>query len=308
MPKMLLEKESTVPLLKLHIPVLRKKSFFLEEFVSYMRIQGLTLDTQSFYLSYINRFIQYSWFESIECFDNLLKLKVSYNNLPKRNISNNTIDKYYKAIKKYSLFLLDSELITNKYFLKLQKVKINKSLPKSLSQADIEKINDYILSHYQIDFYRYRNYTIFQTLLNTGIRRNELVHLRKEDIFSQYIKINNGKWNKDRLVYITREFSKLIQDYLKIQTKSKEYVFSDYHWNKLDRDALSQIFTRIRRITWIYLSPHLLRHTYASLCVKKWINLYTLQQQMGHTDLKTTSIYLYLNSKENWEEIQKLSL
>lgn len=283
------------------------KTFMFEEYKSYLRIQGLTLDTQRFYLSYIYRFINFTWFDSIDCFDNLLKLKVWYNNLPNKKISNNTIDKYYKAIKKYSLFLLDGEVIQNKYFNKLQKVKISKSLPKSLSLENIEKINDYILSHYQLNFYKYRNYTIFQTLLNTGIRRNELVHIKKEDVFSQYIKINKWKWNKDRIVYITNDFSKVIQNYLKLQTKSKEYVFCDYHGERLDRDALSKIFTRIKNKTWIYLSPHLLRHTYASLCVKKWINLYTLQQQMGHTDLKTTSIYLYLNSKENWEEMQKLS-
>lgn len=282
--------------------------FLFDEYLSYLKIQWLTLDTQKFYLDYVNRFIVLTKFDNVNCFDSLLKLKVWYNNLTNKGISNNTINKYYLSIVKYSLFLFDNQLIKNKHYLKLQKVKITKSLPNSLSSENIEIINNHLLSNYKIDFYKYRNYTIFQTLLNTGIRRNELVHIKKEDVFNQYIKINNWKWNKDRIVYITKEFSKLITDYLKLQNKNKIYVFCDYLWNKLDRDALSKVFTRIQKQTKIHLSPHLLRHTYASLCVKKWINLYTLQQQLWHTDLKTTSIYLYLNSRENWEEIQKLQI
>jgi integrase/recombinase XerD len=107
------------------------------------------------------------------------------------------------------------------------------------------------------------------------MRRIELVNLKKEDIFNQYIKINNWKWNKDRIIYITKEFSKFIQDYINIQKKNNDYLFCDYQWKQLDRNALSKIFTRIKKKTNIYLSPHLVRHTYASLCVKKWINLYT---------------------------------
>lgn len=282
------------------------ESFLFSEFKSYLRIQWLTTDTQKFYLEYIYRFIKYAVFESISDFENILKLKVWYNKLVNKWITNNTINKYYLSIVKYSYFLLDNELITNKCYTKLQKVKITKSLPKQLTKENIEIINEYLLKSYKIDFYKYRNYTIFQTLLNTWMRRIEIVNLKKEDVFNQYIKINNWKWNKDRIIYITKEFSKFIQDYIKIQNKNKVYLFCDYQWKQLDRNALSKIFTRIRKKTNIYLSPHLLRHTYASLCVKKWINLYTLQQQLWHTDLKTTSIYLYLNSKENWEEMQKL--
>lgn len=284
------------------------KSFLFDEYKSYLKIQWLTIDTQKFYLDYINRFIEYSKFDNISCFDSLLKLKVWYNNLPNKWISNNTINKYYLSIVKYSNFLLDNQLIKNKHYLKLQKVKITKSLPNSLSSENIEIINNHLLKSYKIDFYKYRNYTIFQTFLNTWIRRNELASLKKEDVFNQYIKINNWKWNKDRIVYITKEFSKLLNDYLIIQSKNKEFVFCDYKWSKLDRDAISKIFTRIQNQTKIHLSPHLFRHTYASLCVRKWINLYTLQQQLWHTDLRTTSIYLYLNSRENWEEIQKLNM
>jgi site-specific recombinase XerD len=87
-----------------------------------------------------------------------------------------------------------------------------------------------------------------------------------------------------------------------------EYVFCDNWWNQMSRNAVSCVFHRLEKAVGLKVHPHLLRHTYASICVKRGINLYTLQQQMGHTSLKTTSIYLYLNSKENFEEMQKLRI
>jgi hypothetical protein len=97
------------------------ESFLFSEYKSFLRIQGLTLDTQKFYLEYIYRFIKYSKFESISDFDSILKLKVGYNNLANKWITNNTINKYYLSIVKYSYFLLDNELIQKNVILNYKK-------------------------------------------------------------------------------------------------------------------------------------------------------------------------------------------
>jgi site-specific recombinase XerD len=149
---------------------------------------------------------------------------------------------------------------------------------------------------------------MFNTILNTWLRRNEISNLKIENIFNQYITVKSGKWNKDRIVYISKSFSKQLQDYIEIQNKNTEYLFCDSSWIPITNDGINRLFKSIQQWSWIKVYPHLLRHTYASLCVKRGINIYTLQQQLWHTDLKTTSIYLYMNSNESWEEMQKLSI
>lgn len=283
-------------------------NFFFNEYRIFLKTQWLTIWTIWFYIKYIHRFINYSKFEKIDNFKNFLKVKFSYNKLFDRNLKNSTLDKFRKSLIKYYSFLIDIEIVEKNYAKKLTKVKIPKQLPSSLTENEIYTIKNYILKNYKIDFFKYRTYMIFNTILNTGIRRSEVTNLKRENITDKYIKIINWKWQKDRIIYITKDFSKQLKDYLEIQNKNLEYVFCSFKWTKLYLNSINRIFKNIKINTKINIYPHLIRHTYASLCVKKWINIYTLQQQMWHTDLKTTSIYLYLNSKENWEEIQKLNL
>ena len=282
------------------------ETFLLDDYRIFLKVQGLTQETILFYLKYILRFIKYSKLYKLDTFNNYLKIKISYNKLFDRELKNNTLDKFRKWLIKYYSFLVENEIVEKNYWKQLTKVKQTKSLPNSLSEDEVEIINNHILKNYKIDFYRYRSYMLFNTILNTWLRRNELTRLKKENITTQYIKIENWKGQKDRIIYIPKSFSKQLSDYLEIQNKNNIYVFCNAWWKQLTNDWVNRIFKSLKNWTGIKVYPHLVRHTYASFCVKKGINIYTLQQQMGHTDLKTTSIYLYLNSKENWEEIQKL--
>jgi len=291
----------------IHIDVSVARKFLLDDYRIFLKIQWLTQETILFYIKYIYRFINYSKLDDVNDFQNNLKIKVSYNKLFDRELKNSTLDKFRKTLIKYYLFLIDNNIVTTNYARTFTKVKIPRSLPHSLSENEVEIINQYILQNYTIDFYRYRSYMLFNCVLNTGLRRNELTRLKRENITQKYIKVQNGKGQKDRLVYISKNFYNQLVDYLDIQVKNDEYVFCNSSWNKLTNDAINRIFRSIGKWAWVNVYPHLVRHTYASTCVKRGVNIYTLQQQMWHTDLKTTSIYLYLNSRESWEEIQKIN-
>ena len=284
------------------------KTFLIDDYKTFLKMQWLSSDTVEFYIDYLQRFITYSKLECINDFNNSLKIKMCYNRLFNKELKNSTFDKFRKAIIKYYYFLIDIEVCTSNYWNNLTKTKIQKNLPSSLSEEEINKILDCILwDSFQNEFVKNRAYMMFNTLLYTWIRKRELIHLKKKNITPKSIKIENWKWQKDRIIYISKIFSKLLQDYVELQNKNNEYVFCNFNGTKLSEWAIDRVFWIITKKTWIRVYPHLLRHTYASICVKKWINIYTLQQQMWHTDLKTTSIYLYLNSKENWEEMQKLN-
>lgn len=283
--------------------------FYLQDYLSHLRIQWLTQDTINYYIQFIYRFIRKADFTTYKDFDNFLKVKFWYFNLADGKIWNNTLYKQYKCIKKYCDFLKDNELISSIHITKIPKVRTTTPLPKSLSEEDILKIREQVLKmNIHSWFLQMRNYMILETLLYTGMRRIELTQLKRSGIFDTHILIEQWKGQKDRIIYIPKSFSKQLKDWLEIQTKNMEYVFCDTSWNPISRNAVSCVFHRLEKAAWFKVHPHLLRHTYASMCVKKGINLYTLQQQMGHTSLKTTSIYLYLNSKENHEEMQKLRI
>lgn len=286
------------------------KAFYYEEYYAYLRIQGLTPDTREYYTRMVHQFVRFSSFTSYLDFSNFVKLKMAYYNLMGKNLSNNTIYKHYKCIKKYSDFLKSNELIEKIHITQIPKIKTTNPLPKSMTEEDVQKVREFMLRPglNQSKFVQTRNYIIIETFIHTGIRRAELTRLKKSWIFETHILIEQWKGQKDRIIYIPKKFSQQLRDFLKIQNKSDEYVFCDIKGKGLSVSAISCLFQRIEDNLKIKATPHLMRHTYASLCIKKWVNLYTLQQQMGHTSLKTTSIYLYLNSKENFEEMQKLRI
>jgi len=281
-------------------------NFLLDEYRLFLKVQWLSIDTIAYYINYIYLFIKYSKLKELNDFNNKLKIKISYNKLFDTSFKESTLIKYRKTIIKYYTFLINEELVDSNYWKTIQSIKPQKSLPKSLDEKYIPTITKYIINNFKKDFYKYRALTIFNTFINTWVRRTELINIKKCNISPQYIKIESWKWNKDRLIYISKEYYKSIKDYLELIENNSQYLFSEPNWKQMSKTWVNKIFAKIKKWLQIDIYPHLLRHTYASLCVKKWINLYTLQQQMWHSDLKTTSIYLYLNSRESWEEIQKL--
>lgn len=294
---------------RLHVSEEFAHLFYFEEYFAHLRIQGLSIHTISFYMETIERFIRYSEFQSHKDFDSFMKIKFACYNITKRNITNNSVSKYHKCIKKYCDFLKENELVEKVYINQIQRVRVMHPMPKSMSEEDIQKMREYVMQmNPENPFLQMRNYILIETFLYTGIRRSEAVKLKKLNVHDTHILIEQGKGAKDRIIYVPRYFSKQLQDWIDIQKRNVEYVFCDRSGSQLSGNAIGCIFKRIEKHLGFRVHPHLLRHTYASICIKRGINLYTLQQQMGHTSLKTTSIYLYLNSKENMEEMQKLKI
>ena len=113
------------------------QAFHLEDFITHMRVQGLTRDSQLYYLRYIHHFIVISSFTECGNFDNFIKVKFAYYNLFNRGIGNNTIYKYYKCIKKYCDFLKENGLVEAIHITQIQRVKTTNPLPKAIQEEDL---------------------------------------------------------------------------------------------------------------------------------------------------------------------------
>ncbi|MCK5169894.1 MAG: tyrosine-type recombinase/integrase [Bacteroidales bacterium] len=138
---------------------------------------------------------------------------------------------------------------------------------------------------------------ILNLMYSTGIRRNELLSLKVEDVDSSrmLIKVRQGKGKKDRQVVLHTKVLKLLRDYYSYY-RPKVYLFEGHKQgepysassvNKLiKRNAINLGITKI-------VSAHTLRHCFATHMLEKGVNLKIIQQLMGHSSLKTTSRYLH---------------
>lgn len=144
------------------------QSFLLEEYISHLRIQGLSLYTIESYNDFLVRFIRFSDFQDYHAFDSILKLKYAYYALTKRKIMNSSLLKYYKIIKKYSEFLKDNELIEKVHINQIPRVRVSASLPKSLGEKEVGEIRKCVMTvKAQSPFLQMRNTMIIETFLYT---------------------------------------------------------------------------------------------------------------------------------------------
>jgi integrase/recombinase XerD len=185
----------------------------------------------------------------------------------------------------------------------IESPKIGRKLPDTLSEKDINSLISSIdLSHPQGE----RNRTIIETLYSCGLRVSELINLKISDLFFDegFIKVV-GKGNKERFVPIHNTAKKYITFYItKLRTQvapKKDFedtLFLNRRGNALTRQM---IFTIIRQLAEKInldkkISPHTLRHSFATHLIKNGADLRAIQQMLGHESITTTEVYVHLDN------------
>lgn len=184
----------------------------------------------------------------------------------------------------------------------LEKPRLGKYLPEVLSVEEIDAMIGAIdLSTPE----GVRNRAIIETLYGCGLRASELVNLRFSDVYfdKMYI-IVEGKGEKQRLVPMSevsveriREYLEEVRSRLEIKPGEENILFLNRRGSRLTRQM---IFTIIRRLAAAAdirktISPHTLRHSFATHLLEGGANLRAIQQMLGHESIATTEIYLHLN-------------
>ena len=142
-----------------------------------------------------------------------------------------------------------------------------------------------------------RNKAIISLMLHCGIRLSEITDLKPGSInlTKGKLRIESGKGNKDRDLAIPDYLIDLLDSWRKIKPKSS-YFFPTLQGNKLSPRYIQQMVKRYSEKAGIIknISPHTLRHTYATQCYKHTKDIETLRRILGHTDISTTTIYITL--------------
>ena len=184
----------------------------------------------------------------------------------------------------------------------LETPKIGTKLPDTLSQDEIDAlINAIDLSHPQGE----RNRTIFETIYSCGLRVSEAITLKNSDLFFEegFIRVL-GKGNKERYVpihenaqrYITR-YQKAIRSHILPQKGFEDTLFLNRRGKGLSRQMIFMILKDLALKIDLKkkISPHTLRHSFATHLLQNGADLRAIQQMLGHESITTTEVYVHVD-------------
>jgi site-specific recombinase XerD len=200
--------------------------------------------------------------------------------LREKGYTRGTVREYYHAIKPYLAYLEIPFKV---------RIKTERRLPRYHSREDLNRILDVI--DQRGDNWRelrIRDRLIFRTLAMSGLRRSELLALRARDVKEGYLFVSRGKGDKDRVAPVPRKISLEIMDY--IRDHGLEPSARIFPVGRSRLDDLVKGYALKAGID--DLTPHSLRHYFATRLLELGADLRSLQELLAHSDISTTAIYL----------------
>ena len=285
-----------------------KKDHLLRSFLDSLYIEkGLSKNTVSSYKNDISSF--FSWCDK-EQLDRLkitdLNLNKYISNLFSIGLKSSSINRKISSIKHFYLFLLKKKIIENSPADEITSPKQEKYLPTSMSEDEVECLLRSPKSSIKIER---RDKAMIEILYATGMRISELVNLKLTHIdFNRSVLKVFGKGSKERLVPYGEKAAEALRIYLEDRKKldSKD-VFLSNRGTRITRGAFWQrikIYIKRENLK-SSISPHTLRHAFATHLLNRGADLRSVQILLGHSDLSTTQIYTHIAKKRLGEILKK---
>ena len=217
--------------------------------------------------------------------------------LYEKKYSTKTISRKVSSLKSYFKYLESEGIIKDNFMRLISNPKLEKTLPNYLNYDDLEKLLNYpdISNKYGL-----RDALILEMLYSTGVRVSELANIRLNDIdFNDRKILILGKGNKERYVYYGSKCERLLNDYLKIDHRNSPYLLIGKKSNRLNEREIRSIVTSAAKKAGIniHVSPHTLRHTYATHMLNDGADLKSVGDLLGHESLSTTQIYTHVSNE-----------
>lgn len=284
-----------------------KKDHFIRSFLDSLYIEkGLSQNTVSSYKNDITSFV--AWLNK-KNIDELKATPIDINNyisyLFNNGLKSSSINRKISSIKHFYLFLLKKKIIKKSPADEIVMPKQEKYLPVSMSEDEVEKLLNSPNLEKSIER---RDKAMIEILYATGMRISELVNLKITDLDSNrsVLKVF-GKGSKERLVPYGEKAADALNIYLKERNNSKcKEIFLSNRGTKITRGAFwkrIKIYI-IRENLKPTISPHTLRHAFATHLLNRGADLRSVQILLGHSDLSTTQIYTHI-AKQRLGEILK---
>jgi len=217
---------------------------------------------------------------------------------------------YLTVFNNFYTYLIKENIIKINPCETIKMPKLEKKLPVFLSIEEVEKI----LNIKTNTAYEKRNKAMLEMLHATGMRISELVNLTMSNLYLEdnMVKVF-GKGSKERIIPINDYAKEYLIDYIQygrgelLGTKNSEYVFISSRHSKITRQAFFKILKRLCEEAGINknISPHILRHSFATHLLHNGADLRIVQELLGHSDISTTQIYTHLSNEKLESEYEK---
>ncbi len=198
-----------------------------------------------------------------------------------------TLNRKLSAVNAFFDFCHRSRFVGETTRLKL--AKLPKSLPKFLSHDHIAAALGTIEKQ---EWKGLRDYALILFLYATGLRISECLQLRREDLEGNWLHVRHGKGEKERLVPVAAEAIAALEAYLDAVPFEREAVWLNYRGTPLSRISAFKITQK-----YLGVSPHVLRHSYATALILGGADLRVVQELLGHASLLTTQIYTHIQKQ-----------
>jgi len=232
--------------------------------------------------------------------DNDIKDYLKYlkdNKHNERSIARNT-----STLRSFYKFLIISKYVKNNPMDNITSIKLSKKLPDVLTIDEINRILDIKIT----DNYSIRNKAMLELIYASGLRVSELVNLKTYDVdTTDNIVRTMGKGSKERIIPIGEYATNALNSYLSIRDtfikrEVNDYLFLNNHGKKMTRQGFFKIIKKLARDNNIKkdISPHTLRHSFATHMINNGADLRTIQELLGHSDISTTQIYTHVSTEK----------
>ena len=255
-----------------------------EEYLLKLELKRYANSTVKTYVSFFEMFINHYREKELNSIDES-DIRTYLQKLVQRNMSNSYVNQAINAIKFYYEVVLG---MPNRYY-ELERPRKESKLPKVISKKEVLSIIEHTNN--------IKHRCVIELLYGSGLRRSELLNLKLSDVDSErmLLRIEASKGNKDRQTLLSKTALEHLRAYYR-EWKPKYYLFEGQKGGKYSGESVLKIVkgaaerARIR----IRVTPHVLRHSFATHLLESGVDLRQIQVLLGHGSSKTTEIYTHV--------------
>ncbi len=280
----------------------------IEDFIHYLVVErGLAPNTIESYKRDLVKYAEYlKKVETVSSFEEVTREHIIafMRYMMENGKSSKTIARHVASIRSFHQFLLREHIMDKDPSVHIETPQVERTLPKVLSPDEVEAL---LTAPDESTPFGRREKAMLELLYATGIRVTELMNLNVEDVhmtmgFVRCI----GKGDKERIVPMGKMASEALQKYIEEsrpkllkRNQKEEALFLNHHGRRLTRQGFWKILKKLALSAQIEkeLTPHTLRHSFATHLLENGADLRAVQEMLGHADISTTQIYTHVTKK-----------
>ncbi len=279
----------------------------MKDYIYHLSVEkGLADNTLESYQRDLKKYVSFLQKNNVQCFKETSRKQITdYLNLQHENgLAPSSISRSLASLRSFYQFLLKEQVMQENPATDLETPRMEKKLPHVLSFSDIELLLEQPQTNCEIGM---RDKAMLELIYATGIRVSELVslNLNHANIKMGFLRCD-GKGGKERMIPLGSVAIHCLQDYLArsrrklLKNQDEKALFLNQHGKRLTRQGFWKILKKyvLRAGINADITPHTLRHSFATHLLENGADLRSVQEMLGHADISTTQIYTQLTRKK----------